>query len=114
MREATVQAIEEIVKLSPVDTGLFRANWQFSAGSPATGVVNRLDPTGSGTIASESSKARATLRYNSNAYFVNNLPYAQALEYGSSRQAPHGMIRLTAARWPVIVDEAVKRVGANK
>jgi hypothetical protein len=39
---------------------------------------------------------------------VNNLPYGIALEYGHSKQAPSGMIRVTLARFQQIVDEAIR------
>jgi hypothetical protein len=39
---------------------------------------------------------------------VNNLPYAVPLEYGHSKQAPGGMVRITLARFQQIVDEAIR------
>ncbi len=39
---------------------------------------------------------------------MNNLPYAIALEYGHSDQAPGGMVRITQARFQQIVEEAIR------
>ena len=43
-------------------------------------------------------------------YITNNVPYIMRLEYGSSKQAPAGMARITVAKWQRIVDGAVGAV----
>jgi hypothetical protein len=37
-------------------------------------------------------------------WFVNNLPYAERIEYGYSKQAPEGMVRRHVAMWRRIVE----------
>ncbi len=86
--------------------GRFRGNWQFSIDSPATEELDRIDPSGSETIAALLSQVQA-LTIGQTAYIVNNLIYAVPLEYGHSTQAPHGMVRVTLARFQEIVDKAV-------
>jgi hypothetical protein len=44
-------------------------------------------------------------------YLTNNVPYAQRIEDGWSRQAPNGLVALTAVEFQQIVDEAA---GATK
>jgi hypothetical protein len=41
-------------------------------------------------------------------FLTNNLPYALRLEYGWSKQAPHGMVGVTVKEYQQIVDKAVK------
>lgn len=87
--------------------GRFRGNWQFSIDSAATEELDRIDPSGSETIAALLSQVQA-LTIGQTAYIVNNLPYAVPLEYGHSTQAPSGMVRVTLANFQRIVDEAIR------
>jgi hypothetical protein len=45
-------------------------------------------------------------------YIVNNLPYANALENGHSKQAPSGMVKVTLQEFPGIVSAAAQEVRA--
>ena len=45
-------------------------------------------------------------------YLSNSLPYAVPLENGWSKQAPQGMVKLTAQEFPQYVSQAAK--DANK
>jgi hypothetical protein len=87
--------------------GRFRGNWQFSIGSPVDGVIDQIDPAGNVTLAKLKLQVEQ-LSIGETAYIVNNLPYGIALEYGHSKQAPSGMIRVTLARFQQIVDEAIR------
>jgi hypothetical protein len=107
IRKIAIDVFAEVIMMSPVDTGRFRGNWQVAIGSVPTGTLEIDDKTGTATL----SKAQATamgLEAGQSIFLVNNLPYAMALEYGLSQQAPGGMIRLTVQRWKPIV-EAVGR-----
>jgi hypothetical protein len=87
--------------------GRFRGNWQFSLGSPESGVVDRIDGRSSETLNALIAQAN-TMTAGQVAYIVNNLPYAIPLEYGHSTQAPSGMVRVTLARFQQIVQEAIR------
>jgi hypothetical protein len=87
--------------------GRFRGNWQFSIDSPADGVLDQIDPSGNVSIAVLRAQVQS-LTIGQTAYLVNNLPYAVPLEYGHSKQAPGGMVRITLARFQQIVDEAIR------
>ncbi|MGF6127260.1 hypothetical protein QF019_002469 [Pseudomonas frederiksbergensis] len=87
--------------------GRFRGNWQFSIDNPADGVLNQIDPSGNVSIAVLRTQVQS-LTIGQTAYLVNNLPYAVPLEYGHSKQAPGGMVRITLARFQQIVDEAIR------
>lgn len=78
--------------------GRFRGNWQVTFDRPAVGAINRVDKAGTATLAA----GREVLaHYDSGEYgsiwFTNNVPYAQRLEYGWSKQAPAGIVRVVAA-----------------
>lgn len=78
--------------------GRFRGNWQVTFDRPAVGAIDRVDKAGTATLAA----GREVLaHYDSSAYgsiwFTNNVPYAQRLEYGWSKQAPAGIVRVVAA-----------------
>jgi hypothetical protein len=87
--------------------GRFRGNWQFSVDAPADGVLDQIDPSGNVTIAVLRTQVQS-LTAGQTAYIVNNLPYGIPLEYGHSKQAPGGMVRITLARFQQIVDEAIR------
>lgn len=78
--------------------GRFRGNWQVTFDRPAVGAIDRVDKAGTATLAA----GRDVLaHYDSGEYgsiwFTNNVPYAQRLEYGWSKQAPAGIVRVVAA-----------------
>ena len=89
--------------------GRFRANWQHGFNVTPSGVVDGVDPTGkesiSGIGARIDSQPSAGIHY-----LANNLPYANALEFGHSSQAPGGMVGLTAAEFEQYVKENVAKV----
>ncbi|CAI8794384.1 Prophage PssSM-02 [Pseudomonas sp. IT-P12] len=87
--------------------GRFRGNWQFSIGAPTEGELDQVDPSGNVTLAKLRLQVEQ-LTIGQTAYIVNNLPYAVPLEYGHSKQAPGGMVRITLARFQQIVDEAIR------
>jgi hypothetical protein len=87
--------------------GRFRGNWQFTIDTPADGVLDQIDPSGNVSVAVLMTQVQA-LTIGQTAYIVNNLPYAVPLEYGHSKQAPGGMVRITLARFQQIVDEAIR------
>jgi hypothetical protein len=87
--------------------GRFRGNWQFSIDTPADGVLDQIDPSGNVSVAVLMTQVQA-LTIGQTAYLANNLPYGIALEYGHSKQAPSGMVRITLARFQQIVDEAIR------
>ena len=92
--------------MSPVDTGLFRANWQATLDQPYTGAVKQANRQGS---------IDHVIPFASNAdghvfYLTNKVPYALALEYGHSAQAPDGMVRVSARLALQELENAVRSV----
>jgi len=94
-----------IIKESPVDTGRFRGNWQASIGSPAPSTTSRLDSTGAGSINDVAVTVQG-LKLGQTFYLANNLPYARRLEYGYSKQAPSGFLRINLQRVQFEINKA--------
>ena len=86
-----------IIKESPVDTGRFRGNWQASINSPQKAKLQRLDKSGTAAIGDMSSVVMS-MKMGQTFYLTNNLPYARRLEYGYSKQAPSGFLRINVMR----------------
>lgn len=90
LRIISMALLSEIVTRSPVDTGRFRANNQVSIGSPDYSVTDAADKSGGATL-QQGSAVIAQGKPYSVIYIQNNLPYAEALENGHSKQAPTGV-----------------------
>ncbi|BBP60361.1 hypothetical protein PHLH4_39510 [Pseudomonas sp. St316] len=106
-REVVIEIGSSVIRLSPVDTGRFKGNWQLTIGAPATHSLDSFDKAGHETIAELVSQANQ-LEAGQVAYIVNNLVYGIPLEYGHSAQAPAGMVQITLARFQQIVLEAIR------
>ena len=90
VRMATIGVFSSVIRMTPVDSGRAKGNWQCTIGSPATG-ENMTDE--SAMIATVPRHAGSVV------YLTNNLPYIQKLEYGHSTQAPSGMVRISIDRF---------------
>lgn len=90
-RALHIEAGRRLILRSPVDTGRFRNNWQTGIGSAPSGEANLADPLSRGAA------KVARLEPFVLTTWVNNVPYAGRLENGWSKQAPAGMLRITAA-----------------
>lgn len=103
-RKATLQLFQAVVLRSPVDTGRFRANWNVSYGAPLETTTSSTDK---GRADIETAKA-LTLPIGGVQYLSNGLPYANRLEFGYSKQAPSGMVRLAAQEFSAYVQKAIR------
>ena len=101
-RKATFDLFTKVVLRSPVDTGRFRANWNVSFGEPNYSTTASTNQT-----RGEPAKA-LTLPIGGVTYLSNGLPYAGRLEYGWSKQAPAGMVRLSVREFDRFVRQAIK------
>lgn len=99
VRKYALDGLSGVVRKSPVDTGRFRGNWQIST-SDEVAPTDRIDagPRGSdpAALGQELAKLASVPAYGL-VHIINGLPYAQRLEDGYSKQAPGGMVALTAA-----------------
>lgn len=100
---------QSVINLTPVDTGRALSNWNAGINSPDDVYRETEDPMDSKTSARLASELKG-LKFGDTAYITNATPHVPFLEYGSSKQAPNGMIRITLARFNNIVQDAVSRV----
>lgn len=109
MRSVSLKLFSAIIKASPVDTGRFRGNWQTTGVTPATGLIAGFDPTGNKAV-----NSAATFITNAPGWdtftLTNNLPYAERLEYGWSKQAPTGIVRVNVVRFQQLINEEAAKV----
>jgi len=106
-QDIVIEIGESVIRLSPVDTGRFKGNWQMTIDQPSNKSLINYDKDGAQTIAQLVNDANR-LEAGQKAFIVNNLRYAIPLEFGHSQQAPSGMVRVTLARFQQIVAEAVR------
>jgi hypothetical protein len=102
-RASCLELFRLVIYATPVDTGRLRGNWQTTINSPAPGEASRQ--SADGAIAEAVANLGSLVDV---VWFTNNLPYAEAIEYGHSKQAPEGMVRRHVAMWKRIVEAKAK------
>ena len=107
VRKIAMDVFNNVIQMSPVDTGRFRGNWQVATGEAPTGTVEMTDPSGA-TVMAQVAGEVGQMEPGDVVYLVNNLPYARPLEDGHSQQAPGGMVALTVQRFQPIADAAIR------
>jgi hypothetical protein len=105
---ACYQISEAIVMGTPVDTGRARGNWIPTVNNPSSAQLTVDDKTG--TMALSKIGAVTMTAPGKVFYLVNNLPYIQRLEYGWSKQAPVGMVRINVQNFQAAIRKAVQDV----
>lgn len=121
VRKVALDLFRRVIQKSPVGNpdlwkspappgyvgGRFKSNWLCAIGSIPEGTTVAIDVSAAVTsVEAEVLGAKA----GDIIYLVNNLPYARALEYGWSTQAPAGMVRLTIAEYGAVVTKAAGEV----
>lgn len=94
VRKIALDMHSRIVKRMPVDTGRARANTQISLHSLPTDASMEVDKSGNATIRSAGTALR-DFQLGDTVFIYNNVEYILFLEFGSSKQAPQGMFRIT-------------------
>jgi hypothetical protein len=90
LRAAVLDTDSLLKAASPVDTGRFRASWQVGENAAPGGIV----PEGKYSTAAPLSRIGYQQEKVGNIYSIhNNLPYAEPLANGSSKQAPAGWVQ---------------------
>ena len=94
-RKTGLQILRGVTLKTPVDKGRARGNWQLDSKN-ISAQLEVLDKSGGRTIGNAASKLNSLkqVKYPT-IYIVNNLPYIEKLERGSSTQAPSGMVDTT-------------------
>ena len=102
VRRYIVVLSTKVIMRSPVDTGRFRGNWQFTSDGtvPMENFWEQYDKTGQATI-SKIGQAIPKEAAGKVYHLTNNLPYGFRLEYDSwSAQAPNGMVGISVREFP--------------
>lgn len=115
-KKMALTLLRKVIQKSPVDSGRFRGNWQLEVGAEPSGTLNVVNRAAKGTMPTETfSPAAASVQKAlpfEPIYIVNNLPYAQALENGHSKQAPAGVLAVSVAELraeaPALVKQFVR------
>ncbi len=105
VRKCALDMGASMVQMSPVDTGRFRGAWVYGNAMVPGDQPNTPTPEASmGRI----NAGIADWKGGQTIYIVNNLPYARRLEYGWSKQAPSGVVRITVQNYTRYLEKAVK------
>ena len=111
-QDSTKRVSNALVRISPVDEGEYVADWDVAVGHWPADLEHQNDP--------KKAKTRKRLQigfkdveYGNSVFFENNDEVAARLEFGYSKQAPQGVVRLTARKWPGFVRGAA-RAAQNK
>lgn len=119
-RVTTIKFFNQIVQASPVDTGRFRANWFVTISRPSM----RVEPNSKKSENQVNQRIERKINESMGSrvfWLTNNLPYSEVIEFGGygdgsktlngfSRQAPKGVVRVTAKRFSRIFNENARRL----
>lgn len=100
VKDLTLTAHSELVRVSPVDTGNFAANWLVRVGTPSEQVFDartNKGPASAAVARGVASVARYRLARGA-VYITNNTSYGEILNSGSSSQEPAGFVQRSIAR----------------
>ena len=96
VRKTAIDLTTSIIKSTPVDTGRARANWFVSF---EDAIENTTEDTSSAKAISNATNKLLNGKIGKYIYIQNNLDYAIKLEYGASKQAPAGIVRVNVERF---------------
>ena len=108
LRTAVFETDSRLKQASPVDTGRFRVSWQVGENAAPGGEK----PAGTYTGTPQIDRIGYSQEKIGNIYSVhNNLPYAEPLANGSSKQAPAGWVQGVAKDIQGFVRVNAERIG---
>lgn len=106
VRKTAIGLFSAVMRSTPVDSGRARGAWMIDINkfSDTTPINIRSDSEVQNEIivGASSYKAGDTLTLS------NNVEYVERLEYGWSKQAPQGMVRLNIMKFQTFVNQASK------
>jgi len=108
-KKVVIEVGDTVIGLSPVLTGRFKGNWQFSINSPSSQSLISYDPAGASTLSRIVAGTQA-LTVGQVAYIVNNLTYGYNIEIDGwpSGKPAYMPVRTTAEQFTQIVEDAVR------
>lgn len=91
-RKVALDLWGNITRRTPVDTGRARGSWFVTINTPSEKARKKV---AKGIVLP--APVRPQIQASTNFFITNNLPYIKRLEYGYSKQAPYGMVRVSLA-----------------
>jgi len=108
VRKVCLDLTRDLVRLTPVDTGLARSNYFFGSEQRNDGKDTALVKSGAPSLV-RSGQFAATLKAGGVYYITNNLPYIlQITQYGTSIQAAPGSLTKLTANWQNRLDRLAR------
>lgn len=107
MKDATGRVSNALVRFTPVDTGEAVADWDVRVNGDPGDPKHQPDPSRRVTR-QRLQEEIAKVQYGDYVIFDNDDPVAVRLEFGYSKKAPQGMVRLTARKWRGFVRGAAR------
>lgn len=104
--------LKETYKLSAGEYytgGRFKGNWQVGLGTVNTKNDDEPDSSSNSSVG----RAKTVLegwKPGTTIFLTNSMPYAKSLEYGHSKQAPGGVVRLTFQAYSQTLKQAVDSI----
>lgn len=107
IREASVEMATMIKYMTPVDTGNTAANWTIGL----HGYKEPYDPRAEDYVTPLDDGNLKGFKAGGSITIHNSAPATRPLEYGWSKQAPSGMVRINLLQWNTYLKRALARVG---
>ncbi len=98
---------KRIVNRTPVDSGKAKASWEI--GNGANGFDNETTDPGGSVTTTRLKRESIEFTMGKSVNIASGVHYMNKLEFGWSRQAPSGMLRLTASEGQAIADNIAKK-----
>jgi hypothetical protein len=95
IKKLAFDALEGVLRRSPVKTGRFRGSWRVAKKTPNLSVLPPGNSSAGASPTGEQLKEIQGITILDTVHISNNLPYAEKLERGSSLQAPAGVLAVT-------------------
>jgi hypothetical protein len=105
VRRTSLDLLSRVIQKSPVDEGRFKSSWLVSLNAIPEGVPGTIDKSGAPSFA-RLNMAVAGMKAGDYIAMTSSLAYSRKLEYGHSKQAPSGVVRITVAEFPQVVAKA--------
>jgi hypothetical protein len=109
-RAIALEGLARLIRRTPVDKGTARANWNCAKGAADRANDPARDRSDIGPNQAEGAKVIASFGSGDALFVTNSLEYIPELEKGSSKQAPNGMVAITAAEMQLIASRAVAQI----
>ena len=109
-RAIAFEGLARLIRRTPRDTGRAAANWNTAVGAPDRS--NAPDRVSSDIAANQQRGLQVIAQFGAgqSLFLTNSLPYIPDLEEGSSKQAPEGMVKITAAEMSNIASREAAKI----